>query len=64
MQLAPHLVEPLAAAIPTFGNGLRGKLAMRIALMANDMISWDRNRGLEESRPAAAREDTGSGRLR
>jgi glycerol-3-phosphate dehydrogenase len=48
MQLAPHLVEPLACAIPTFGNGLRGKQAMRLALIANDVISWDRNRGLEE----------------
>ena len=29
---------------------LRGKHPMRLALMANDVISWDRNRGLEERR--------------
>jgi len=48
MQLAPHLIQPLACVIPTFGNGIRGKHAMRLALLANDIISWDRNRGLEE----------------
>ena len=47
MRIAPHLVQPLACTIPTFGHGLRGKHALRFALLLNDWISWDRNQGLE-----------------
>lgn len=46
MQLAPHLVEPLACMMPLSGNGLRGKCVTRAALFVNDCIGWDRNRGL------------------
>ncbi len=46
MQLAPHLVEPLACAMPAYGHGLKGKEVMRAAMLLNDMISSDRNRGL------------------
>jgi len=46
MQLAPHLVEPLACMMPLSGKGLRGKTVMRAALFVNDCIGWDRNRGL------------------
>lgn len=43
MRIAPHLVIPLGCLVPTHGFGLRGKQIMRIALMINDVISWDRN---------------------
>ncbi|MCF6188839.1 MAG: FAD-dependent oxidoreductase, partial [Desulfobulbaceae bacterium] len=46
MQLAPHLVEPLACMMPLSGKGLRSKGVMRAALFVNDCIGWDRNRGL------------------
>lgn len=46
MQLAPHLVRPLSCLIPTKGYGIKGKIAMRIALLVNDIISFDRNKGL------------------
>ena len=46
MQLAPHLVEPLACMMPLSGNGLRGKRVMQAALFLNDCIGWDRNRDL------------------
>ncbi len=46
MQLAPHLVEPLACMMPLSGKGLRGKGVMQAALFVNDCIGWDRNRGL------------------
>jgi glycerol-3-phosphate dehydrogenase len=48
MQLAPHLVQPLACMMPLHGNGLRGKRLMQIALLLNDCIGWDRNHGLAE----------------
>jgi glycerol-3-phosphate dehydrogenase len=37
-RIAPHLVSPLACAIPTYGYGLRGKPLMRFALFINDLI--------------------------
>ncbi len=43
---APHLVQPLEFILPCFGHGMKGPEAMRAALLANDIISWDRNRGL------------------
>ncbi|MBN4065389.1 glycerol-3-phosphate dehydrogenase/oxidase [Desulfocapsa sp. AH-315-G09] len=46
MQLAPHLVQPLACMIPLYGRGLRGKRVMQTALFLNDCIGWDRNKGL------------------
>ncbi len=46
MQLAPHLVQPLACLMPLYGKGLRGKRVMQTALFLNDCIGWDRNQGL------------------
>ena len=46
MLFAPHLVRPLACIMPTYGFGLRGKEVMRLALLFNDIISWDRNKGI------------------
>jgi glycerol-3-phosphate dehydrogenase len=51
LRIAPHLVEPLPVLVPTYaGSALRGRLAHRIGLAANDVISWRPNRGLQ---PAA-----------
>ncbi len=46
MQLAPHLVRPLPCLMPTKGFGIHGKVAMGTALLLNDLISFDRNKGL------------------
>ncbi len=46
MRLAPHLVQPLACLMPAYGHGIRGKEVMRFALLLNDLIGWDRNRGV------------------
>ncbi len=43
MQIAPHLVHPLKAVVPTYGHGMRGKEAMALALAVNDVVSCDRN---------------------
>ena len=48
MKLAPHLVHPLACLMPTKGIGIKGKVAMKIALLLNDIISFDRNKGLSK----------------
>jgi glycerol-3-phosphate dehydrogenase len=50
LHIAPHLVRPLPFLMPTSGWGLRGRLAMRLALALNDLISFDRNRGLDRER--------------
>src|SRR6476469_10607492 len=51
LRIAPGLVEPLPVLIPTYRKPLlERKLALRLALLANDLLSADRNRGLERSR--------------
>lgn len=47
LRIAPHLVHPLPFLIPTYKQGLQGKVLMSIALKLNDLISLDRNRNLE-----------------
>jgi len=46
LRIAPHLVEPLPFLVPTRGFGLQGRLAMSAAILMNDMVSADRNRGI------------------
>lgn len=46
--LAPKLVKPQPFAIPTYGSGVRGRAALRVALALNDLISADRNAGLDD----------------
>ena len=48
MQIAPHLVKPLACLMPTAGYGLRSKRLMQLALLLNDCIGLDRNRGISQ----------------
>jgi glycerol-3-phosphate dehydrogenase len=43
MRIAPHLVHPLTCLIPTTQKMSRSRLAMGLALMANDLLSFDRN---------------------
>lgn len=43
LALQPHLVHPHNFAIPTKGYALRSKLALWAAMLANDIISFDRN---------------------
>ena len=47
LRIAPHLVQPLPFVVPTYRGSLKqGQLAMGIALLANDLVGWDRNREL------------------
>lgn len=45
MQIAPHLVHRLPCAMPTYGHMLKSREVMFAGLLANDFLSWDRNRG-------------------
>ncbi len=50
LRIAPHFVHPLPCLAATYGQGLRSRWAFRTALAINDLIGWDRNRGLESDR--------------
>ena len=43
LRVAPHLVHPLPCAVPTYGRGARGRMALRAALILNDLVGWNRN---------------------
>ena len=43
MKIAPHLIHPLTCLMPTTQKISRSQLAMGLALMANDILSFDRN---------------------
>ncbi len=43
-QIAPHLVHPLPCIMPTRGHGIKGPEAMRVALLLNDLVGYDRNK--------------------
>jgi glycerol-3-phosphate dehydrogenase len=47
--MAPALVRPLPFLVPTYGHGLRGREALALGLLVNDLLSSDRNDGLPES---------------
>jgi len=49
LSIAPQLVRPLRFVVPAYGHGLKGREALALALLANDLVSADRNAGLPES---------------
>ena len=50
LRIAPHLVKPLPIVIPTYGCGMRGKGALGAGMLLYDILTCDRNRGLQEGR--------------
>jgi glycerol-3-phosphate dehydrogenase len=50
LRIAPHLVRVQSFLMPTYGHGLRGREALLAALSLNELLSFDRNRGLDRSR--------------
>jgi glycerol-3-phosphate dehydrogenase len=46
LRLAPHLVHPMRFVLPTVGHGIRGPEVLGAALVANDLVGADRNRGV------------------
>jgi glycerol-3-phosphate dehydrogenase len=47
LRIAPVLVRPLGFLVPTRGHGFRGREALGVALLAGDLLTRDRNRGLD-----------------
>jgi len=48
MRVAPHLVHPLPCLMPTYGHAMKGREALGIALLMNDVMSFDRNAQLDD----------------
>ena len=44
MRIAPHLVHPQPVLMPTYGYKLKSRPALHAAMLANDIIGFDRNR--------------------
>jgi glycerol-3-phosphate dehydrogenase len=51
LRIAPGLVRPLPFLVPTYGHGARGREVLAAGLLANGLLTLDRNRGV----PPAAR---------
>ncbi len=47
LTIAPYLVRPQRFLVPTYGYGMQGRWIMRVALLLNDIVSLDRNRGVD-----------------
>ncbi len=48
LRIAPHLVHPIPFVIPTYGYGLQGKGPLLLALTLYNLLTFDRNRGLQD----------------
>ena len=55
LRIAPHLVAPMPFAIPTYGHGRSGKWLLRAGMLAYDVCTFDRNRGLPDRARRIAR---------
>jgi glycerol-3-phosphate dehydrogenase len=48
LRIAPHLVQPLPIAIPTYGYGRRGRAFLAAGAIAYDLLTLDRNSGIRD----------------
>jgi glycerol-3-phosphate dehydrogenase len=46
----PQFVTPMACLMPLYGKGMHRPFILRLALLANDILSFNRNRGVREDR--------------
>lgn len=49
LRLFPELVRPATCLMPLYGQGMHRPSVLRAALLANDLLSWQRNRGVTEA---------------
>ena len=49
VRIAPHLAYPMPIVLPTYGHGKKGKLIMQAGMLAYDLLTLDRNRGIPDS---------------
>lgn len=50
LRIAPHLVKPLSIVVPTYGHGIKGKVFLGTGVMLYDILTFDRNRGIQKNR--------------
>lgn len=50
LKIAPHLVHPLCCVMPTCGYFMKSRPVLRMGLLLNDILSLDRNWGLDEEK--------------
>ncbi len=50
LRLAPHLVSPMPCVLPTTGHKMKGPEVMAVGLLLNDILSCDRNKGVDHDR--------------
>jgi glycerol-3-phosphate dehydrogenase len=48
LRIAPHLAYPLPIVIPTYGHGLQSKSILRAGFLAYDLVTADRNAGIDD----------------
>lgn len=48
LRIAPHLTRPLPFTVPTYGYGMQGKLAFKLAFMLLAVLTADRNKGIRD----------------
>lgn len=48
LKVAPHLAAPLPIVVPTHGATTQGKAFLRAGVLAYDMITFDRNKGIPD----------------
>jgi glycerol-3-phosphate dehydrogenase len=48
LRIAPHLVNPLPIAIPTYGHGRQGKAFLTAGMLVYDLLSLGRNWGITD----------------
>jgi glycerol-3-phosphate dehydrogenase len=48
LRIAPHLVQPLPIAIPTYGHGRRGRAFLGAGATVYDLLTLDRNSGIRD----------------
>jgi glycerol-3-phosphate dehydrogenase len=48
LRIAPHLVQPLPIAMPTYGYGMQGKPFLAAGMLAYDAVTFDRNLGIPD----------------
>lgn len=46
LRIAPHLIKPLPCLMPTTSKLSRSRLVLKTALSVNNLLSFDRNRGM------------------
>jgi glycerol-3-phosphate dehydrogenase len=48
LRIAPHLVQPLPIAIPTYGHGRQGRAYLAAGATVYDLLTLDRNNGIRD----------------